>query len=42
MKCVICKTETKPDIITVTLLDLEITVLKGAPAEVCETCMRTT
>ncbi|MER3422594.1 MAG: hypothetical protein C4293_04525 [Nitrospiraceae bacterium] len=40
MKCVICKTgETKPGMVTVTLLRGETTVLiKGTPAEVCENC----
>jgi YgiT-type zinc finger domain-containing protein len=40
MKCVICKTgETKPGMVTVTLLRGETTVLiKGTPAEVCEDC----
>jgi len=40
MKCVICKTgETKPGLVTVTLLRGDTTVLiKGTPAEVCENC----
>ena len=40
MMCVICKTgETKPGVVTVTLLRGETTVLiKGTPAEVCEDC----
>ena len=40
IKCVICKTgETKPGMVTVTLLRDETTVLiKGTPAEVCEDC----
>jgi YgiT-type zinc finger domain-containing protein len=40
MKCVICKTgETHPGLATVTLQRGETTVLvKGVPAEVCDTC----
>ena len=40
MKCVICKTgETKPGLVTVTLLRGDTTVLiKGTPTEVCENC----
>jgi len=40
MKCVICKTgETKPGLVTVTLLRGDTTVLiNGTPAEVCENC----